>query len=92
MVHRPRRRIFRRRNSGQAQLAGFAKDFARESARFVQLASQRLHFRLGEIAHAALEKLLLFGEFDIHVALNCTAERAGRVDRCLIRTQLAVAL
>jgi hypothetical protein len=59
---------FRNGDSGEAQCGGLLEEFAGKFALFVVFAGEGLYFGFGEIAHAFLQELLFFGEFEVQRA------------------------
>ena len=57
--------LFGKCDSGEANLGGFAKSFAREAAGLVDFARVGLYFGVGEFAHRLLQKFLFFAEFEV---------------------------
>ena len=59
-------------NSGEAEFRRFLEKFAREAPGFVEFLCQRPDFRFCELAHALLQQLLFFCQFQIH---RCCSRR-----------------
>src|SRR5579863_952121 len=52
-------------DASQAKLGGLSECLPRKVTRLIQLARERFHFRFREFAHAFLQQLLLFTQFQI---------------------------
>src|SRR5208282_4339733 len=54
------------RDACQPQLGGFSQSLAGKAACLVQFLGKGFHLGLGELAHAALQQLLLFCQLEVH--------------------------
>src|SRR6266852_5934657 len=66
---------FGKGDSGEAEFGGFAEEFAGEMAGFVIFLGEGANFRFGKFADGFLEKLLVFGEFEIQAISPCRSKR-----------------